>query len=79
MNGKTFKANALLDSGPNATLIAKDLANKLRLQGPKQNFTLHEYNNQFKTYITKFSNLQFIISIASTVYHRYKCMGCRRT
>ena len=37
MNGKTFKANALLDAGSDATLITKDLADKLCLQGPKQN------------------------------------------
>ena len=37
MNGKTFKANALLDAGSHATLITKDLADKLCLQRPKQN------------------------------------------
>ena len=42
MNGKTFKANALLDVGSDATLITKDLADKLCLQGPKQN--LHFMN-----------------------------------
>ena len=36
MNGKTFKANALLDAGSDATLITKDLADKLCLKGPKQ-------------------------------------------
>ena len=40
MNGKTFKANALLDAGSDATLITKDLADKLCLQGPKQNLRL---------------------------------------
>ena len=37
MNGKTFKANALLDAGSDATLITKDLADKLCLREPKQN------------------------------------------
>ena len=36
MNGKTFKANALLDAGSDATLITKDLADKSCLQGPNQ-------------------------------------------
>ena len=30
MNGKTFKAKSLLDAGSDATLITKDLADKLR-------------------------------------------------
>ena len=37
MNGKTFKANALLHVGSDATLVTKDLADKLCLQRPKQN------------------------------------------
>ena len=37
MHGKTFKANALLDAGSDATLITKDLAEKLCLQELKQN------------------------------------------
>ena len=37
MNGKTFKANALLDAGSDATLIIEGLADKLCLKGPKQN------------------------------------------
>ena len=37
MNGKSFKTNALLHAGSDATLVTKDLADKLCLQGPKQN------------------------------------------